>query len=460
MKSCALTIFLLAVAVQAGKARPAEKDTTTGKSRAVSISSGLQAGDQSELPILDDNSSLNDYLQYAALNNPGLKARFEQWKAAEQKAPQAKALPDPTFSYTYFIRDMDTGTGPQQRFGLMQMFPWFGKLSLKESIARREAGQMGEQFLGSLLDLRYRVQTAWYDYYYLARSIDVTRENFRLLESIEEVARVRYTASTLGYPMLLKTQVELGRLENDLKSLDNFTAAARQALNSALGRDPGSPLGWPGEIVAGDLGISDDSLRIIISTTNPEIKALDLATENESAGVELARKEYYPDLTFGLEHERNALAPLPSMADPSRPETMNMVMATVSINLPFFNLGKYRAAEREAVLRLSSVRQERHEMLNRLNEMFERALFDYRDAGRQITLYRDALIPKAEQTLETTRSVFTAAGMADFLDLLDAQRMLIDLQLGYEKAVVDRGKSLAEIERLTGLGLAEVSGGN
>ena len=73
--------------------------------------------------------SLQDYLRYAALNNAGLKAAFEQWKAAMEQIPQAKSLPDPKFTYGYFIEEVETRVGPQrQKFGIMQVFPWFGKI--------------------------------------------------------------------------------------------------------------------------------------------------------------------------------------------------------------------------------------------------------------------------------------------------------------------------------------------
>ncbi len=72
-------------------------------------------------------ATLPDYLRYAALNNAGLKAAFEQWKAAIEQVPQAKSLPDPKFNYGYFINEVETRVGPQrQKFEIMQTFPWFG----------------------------------------------------------------------------------------------------------------------------------------------------------------------------------------------------------------------------------------------------------------------------------------------------------------------------------------------
>ncbi len=64
----------------------------------------------------DDANSpgrLEDYLRDAALNNAALKASFQTWKAALESVPQAKVLPDPKFTYGYFIREVETRVGPQ-----------------------------------------------------------------------------------------------------------------------------------------------------------------------------------------------------------------------------------------------------------------------------------------------------------------------------------------------------------
>ena len=51
--------------------------------------------------------TLQDYLSYAALNNAGLKAAFEQWKSSLEQIPQVKALPDPQFTYGYYIEKVE-----------------------------------------------------------------------------------------------------------------------------------------------------------------------------------------------------------------------------------------------------------------------------------------------------------------------------------------------------------------
>jgi hypothetical protein len=84
--------------------------------------------------LVSAQDELSSYLQTAAENNPGLKARFNEYMAALEIAPQVKSLPDPQLAFGYFIQPVETRVGPQQfKISASQMFPWFGTLKAGES---------------------------------------------------------------------------------------------------------------------------------------------------------------------------------------------------------------------------------------------------------------------------------------------------------------------------------------
>ena len=93
--------------------------------------------------------------------------------------------------------------------------------------------------------------------------------------------------------------------------------------------------------------------------------------------------------------------------------------------------------------------EHRTDRANTLSADLKLALFKYHDASRKIALYRDALIPKADQTIKVTQRAFEA-GKADFLSLVDAERVLLEFQLTYERALADHAERLAELEMLLG----------
>jgi len=113
-------------------------------------------------PVLDADSRLEDYLRYAALENPGLEGMFQEWKAAVERLPQVSALPDPQFTYGYYVGEVETRVGPMQHsLSLSQTFPWFGKLQDRENAAARYANAAYERFEAARLALFLQVERAY-----------------------------------------------------------------------------------------------------------------------------------------------------------------------------------------------------------------------------------------------------------------------------------------------------------
>lgn len=65
-------------------------------------------------------------------------------------------------------------------------------------------------------------------------------------------------------------------------------------------------------------------------------------------------------------------------------------------------------------------------------------------------LYKNVLIPQAETTLEATLSAYTTGG-TDFLNLLDAERMLFMVHTGYEDIYTRQLKTIAMLEQVLGI---------
>jgi len=71
------------------------------------------------------------------------------------------------------------------------------------------------------------------------------------------------------------------------------------------------------------------------------------------------------------------------------------------------------------------------------------------DAGRQIGLYRDLLLPQTEQLINATFTAYQA-GESDFLSLLETQRQFLSFQLALDQALVTAAVELAELQMLSG----------
>lgn len=388
---------------------------------------------------------LQDYLAESARNNPGLEAAFNGWKAALEQVPQVKALPDPRFTYSYFIQEVETRVGPQrQRFGISQVFPWFGKLSLKGDVAAEAAEAERQKYEQARLKLFYQVKSAFYEYDYLNRSLGITRDHLTLLQSMEKVARTRYEAGELPQSAVIQLQVELAKLDDRLRTQEALREPLSVRLCAALGRESLEILPWPQSVEPAPAVFSDADVRQWLRESSPGLKQADAMIRRETDAMALARRERYPDIMLGLDYTQTGAARMPGVSDSGK----DPLMATVSVNLPIW-FGKLKAGEMQALYRKTAAEDLRAETQNRLETDLQMALYGFRDAERKINLYRDTLLPKAAQSLEVTRAAFEA-GSVSYTALIDAERTLLDFQLAADRAQADREIRLAEVEALSG----------
>ena len=421
-------------------ARQGAPGPTAPRADAEAPAAALSAG---KLPA---KPTLGDYLAHAALHDPGLKAAFHRWRAASQRAPQVRSLPDPTFTYRYFIEEVETRVGAQrQGIALAQRLPWFGKLPLRGSAAADAADAEQQRYEARKLRLFYGVKEAYYEYYYLWRSLATVRENIRLLQNIEQIALTRYKAAAAGSPDVIRLQVEMGKLDDQRRTLEDLRGPISAKLNAAMNRPVGDELPWPQAIEDRDVTISDRQLLDSLERTSPELKALAHEVSRSRRGIELARKDYFPDVTVGVDYIQTA--PSTNGRHPAD-DGKDPVVAMVSVNLPIWR-EKLAAGLREARHRYHAAVLRKRRKTNSLGVELKLVLFGYRDAERKAKLFRDTLLPKAGQSLKTTQVAFQT-GKASFNDVIDAQRILLEFQLARERALSNKAQRLAELEMLTG----------
>jgi outer membrane protein, heavy metal efflux system len=403
---------------------------------------GLHPASDSEHRTL---AMLSEYLTQAATHNPELESAFYRWKAALEKIPQVKALPDPRFTFAYYIRNVETRVGPQQaRLALFQTFPWFGVLELKENMAVLEADAAREQYEALKFRIFYDVKNAFYEYAYLAQALEITEEDIELLRYFEGVARTRYSAGAVPYADVVTTQVQLGRLEDRLRTLQDLRKPLMAKMAASMNLPPDTEFPWPPAVPVMILSMTDEEIFMELREYSPQLKRFEHLAAREKAGIELERKNFYPDVTLGIENIITGSALVPTTPDSGK----DAVIASVTVNIPFW-WEKRKAAVREGHARLASTSRDAEALNRSLRADMELALYKYRDAQRKIDLYLHTLIPKAEEGLGVTLEAFQA-GIRTSLDLIDAEKTLLELQLSYIRALADQAQRVAELEWLLG----------
>jgi outer membrane protein TolC len=416
---------------------------------------------------LGPEPTLAAYVAYGVLHGQEVRAAVADWQAARETIAQASTLPDPRFTFTEMLVPVETRVGPQQRsFGLWQTFPWFGTLSTGGEVQKATVRAAAARLQGALSRTAFRIKRAYFDLVYLTRAIEVTEAHLVLLSQWEAAARARYETGMVNYNDLVKTQVEMGMLENRLIELQDSYRPLSVQLNAALNRsgdtdvprpratfkDNGS---WIDASLAGislvGATLAETALADSLRRYNPELLALRNEAEHFQHAGQLARKKGLPDLTLGLTYIQTGPA-----IDPSTPDSgKDPVMASLSVSLPLWR-GKYRAASQEAESRYLATRASRKEREDALLAKLATAHFGYREARRKVDLYAQGLLPKGRQALQAALAAYEA-GSIGYLDVLDAQRTLLEFELAGARAVTEQHIHLAGMEMLVGIPLTLLS---
>lgn len=441
--------ILLAVSLLASAAAQAQPQASDSGAHVGGHSERMAGPRLDALAELPADAGLDDLIRYAMQHSPELAVAYHRWRAAAERAPQARSLPDPELGLGVVLDQVDRDSEYMgERYSISQMFPWFGKLGLKGDIAIEEAKVEARRYEAARLELIERVTGAWFEYAWLHQAAATARENRDLLLRLESVARAMYRTSAVSQADVNRAQVELGRLDDQQRSLEDMLEPTAAMLNATLGRPAHARLPQPPapshQRIAGLPERDDEAWLALARQASPELAASRHEVQRERQTVELARKEFYPDFMVGLEYARDGSARMAMMDGGGR----DMLVGMISINIPI-RRARYDAGLREARSRLAAAGREVDAREYSLESELKMALFSYREGQRRLQLYGGTLVPKARQSLAATEAAYRA-GDAGFSDLIDTQRLLLEFQLAHERAAADRARAQARIHALVG----------
>ncbi|MGK7393242.1 MAG: TolC family protein [Candidatus Cyclobacteriaceae bacterium M3_2C_046] len=395
---------------------------------------------------------LYDYLELAAENNPGLRASFKDYLAALEEVPQVNALPDPQLMFGYFIAPVETRVGAQQfTLSASQAFPWFGTLQTREDAAVQQAKVAFQEFQSQKLTLFEQVKTTYNNMYFLQKSIDISRENLVLLESLKELARINFEANRASFSDILQVEMQQENLQTRLENLESQIVPVLTRFNQLLNRDKGASVSLPETIDSLYLPESPEIIYQQILSRNPNLEKLDQQVKAMEYQQKVAKKLGMPSFTVGVNYIN--VAPRTDMEMPDNGQ--DAIMAPqVGVKIPIFQK-KYKSMIREAQIKQEAValRQEnfRKELETRLAQLYN----DYLQAQREIGL-NQKLADLAQRSLDLLQSEFST-GDADFEQLLNMEAKLLNYSLALEKARVQRNDLVYQLQTLTGQDL-DISG--
>jgi len=384
------------------------------------------------------------YISHALSQNPDVQAARKRVDAAAYRVPQAASLRDPTFGVTAFVEPVQTAAGEQEvSLTASQHLPWFGKLATRAAAAEAETNVARAQLAAVELEVVAEVKRSYYELYFIQRAIRITKDNRRLLLDFVRIADSKYRTGRATQQDVLRAQVEVSDLDNQLIRLRQQLDSSQAKLARLLHVSPDTPVRALEETPRKQIPRDLDRLYEQAIAGRPELHAQLAAIRRERRNVELARLDYLPDLTAGatwIGTSSSGLSPVANGEDP--------LLLGFSVNVPIYRK-RLAAGVREAESRVVAGTRQYDSLRDRTAESVKDLYAQATSQYDLVRLFREDIIPKAEQTLEVSQAAYQV-GDVDFLQLIDNWEQLLRFRIAYHRLESQLQQTLAALERVVG----------
>ncbi len=249
---------------------------------------------------LEGQHTVGEYIQFALDQNPDIQAARKRVEAFAHQVPVAASLQDPSLSLTFLPEQIQTAAG-QQEFSLSanQKLPWRGKLAARAEVAELQANVARAQLAAVELETIEQVKRAYYELYFVQQAIGVTEAEEKLLGNIRNVADARYRSGKASQQDVLRADLEISNVENQLIRLRQQLASSQARLARLLHVAPQTKVRAVQHLAQEELPRDMGWLQRRAVAARPELHAQLAELQRDRQVVELARLDYVPDVTLG-----------------------------------------------------------------------------------------------------------------------------------------------------------------
>jgi cobalt-zinc-cadmium efflux system outer membrane protein len=382
-------------------------------------------------PAGAEGLSLDQALDAAFAQNPDFAAIGREIGIAEGERRQAGLIPNPELSWEVEDTRRDTST---TTVTLSQALELGGKRGARIEVA--EAGQAVArlELERQRNSLRADVIQAFHAALRAQTALELAQQSQALTERGLRVVEGRVRAGQSSPVEATRAQVQLAQAEAAVRR----ARTERTVANQALARLTGSAEARFDRLDASSLspGPAPKAERLLATveqTAEWRLAAAQIERGDASLGSEKAQR--IPNLTVSLGSQY------------SREERERVNVVGLSMPLPLFdrNQGNVLAAARRA----DQARDLRNAVELRLRSETRSALEQWGTAMGEVQAYDRTILPAAQQAVDTATRGFEMGKFA-FLDVLDAQRTLIEARGLYLEALAQATDARAQVERIYG----------
>ena len=408
-------------------------------------------------PVSDSQAStdlLQQYLEYLVAHHPELNEINHKQLALGDMQDEAMGLPDPQLGVGIFLEPIETRVGPQrQKVSIMQGLPWHKKRSLKKEVMQSEIEALGAMKKSLSLKLVSDFKKQYAKLFFLGQSLSTNRDHLAILDNLENVLLTKYQTGLTSYANVVRIQLEKDRLKDRIAGLEAQHRPLSAGILFSLGLsfpfaqdNVWAETQFPNGLVPLPANLPDQkgSSPDINVNLHPSLMVIEARKQAAKTELTLEQQVKLPDFKVNLDWIQTDGARMPGVAGSGN----DAIAIGFSMNLPVWKNRNH--SQQAATAQMIEAQDEQwFQQKNNLSQQLQKALFDRDEADRKIKLYSEQILPKANETLSVILTAFES-DTASYLDILDAERALLEFSLQLQNAYSDLFIAQAELEALGG----------
>lgn len=391
---------------------------------------------------------LDSLIAEGVRSNPDLKAAHFRFQAEKLKAKASGTLPDPTLVLA--LSNLPTDSYRLDRtpmsgisLGITQMVPFPMKLRAKSDIGHLAATSAGLSQTQLRNELIRRIKSAFHHLSYWNGAIEIIKQNIGLMEGLEQVAEARYAAGEGLASDVLRAQTSVSQLRNRLISAEKIYQSSEEMLLSLLNRPVGIAFGTPPDLPDDLPDLDLDSLLKEAIEHNPGLEKSRVKVQLSEKKISLANWDFWPDFSFGVDYRIRESSPMDAV------KGSDFLTFRVGLSLPLWFFAKQNNLLGSAGENLMAAQNMEEGMQRMVEYQVIERFQEAEKAKDQFEFYRDAILPQARSTLESSMIAYQV-GQVDFLTLVTSQLSVFNYEIEKLSTLNSFHQALADLEELTG----------
>ncbi len=302
-----------------------------------------------------------------------------------------------------------------------------------------------KELIKQKLELIYQIKQAFYGALLAKEMVEVMDQSLATMSAHYRQVQDLYAEGMVSNLDLLQVEAKLASLKPQQIEVHNGLKLARLGLANILSLELDEPPEVVGELKYEPRGPADPEAYFELGLKDrPEIQTMDLREEQTKRMLKIARAGYIPTVALFANYQWNRGQLMP----PNEDEWIEGYQAGVAVTIPIFDGLATQGEIKSARSQIKQIEAGKRALALGIETEVRSALLTLNATEEKVEAGRIS-VGSAEKSYQAAKDRY-AVGMANNLDVMDAEVSLIQARAQYLQAVFDHELARANLEKAIG----------